>query len=298
MKTTNITYGITLALTCGLAANLKAQNIYVGSPNAGTVAEYRLNGSTVNASLIPGLNSPQGMVISGNDLFVGDGTTVGEYNATTGAPINTSLITGIAGFGVTGLAISGNDLFVTADSETVGEYNATTGAPINASLFQDGNGVVSAIVASRSDIFVGTWGYAVGEYTTSGTLVNSALDAGYFNAMAISGNDLYLAGNGLVSELTTSGEVVNATLISSGLGANTTGIAILGNDLYVVNQGVGTDVGTIGEYNATTGAPINASLISGLNAPVDLAIGPVPEPSTIALAGLGATALWLWRRRE
>ena len=80
--------------------------------------------------------------MSGNDLFVTSylgpgliGPMVGEYDATTGAAINPSFITGLNG--ATGLAVSGNDLFVLNEGSglgtgTVGEYNATTGAALNA----------------------------------------------------------------------------------------------------------------------------------------------------------------------
>ena len=60
--------------------------------------------------------------------------------------------------------------------------------------------------------------------------------------------------------------------------------------------------GTIGEYT-TSGATVNASLVSGLNAPFGIAIAPVPEPSTIAgliTAALtaGGIGFFSWRRHR
>lgn len=74
-----------------------------------------------------------GLALSGNDLFVANGSTVDEYNATTGDPIKFGLISGLKA--ATGLALSGSNLFV-ANNYTgqVGEYNAFTGAVINANL--------------------------------------------------------------------------------------------------------------------------------------------------------------------
>jgi PEP-CTERM motif len=73
-------------------------DIFVPSVADGTVSEYTLSGQVVNASLITGLNNPDGLAITGNDLYVvsaGD-NTVGEYTLT-GQAINTSLITGLDG---------------------------------------------------------------------------------------------------------------------------------------------------------------------------------------------------------
>jgi hypothetical protein len=50
--------------------------------------------------------------------------------------------------------------------------------------------------------------------------------------------------------------------------------------------------GTVGEYNATTGAAINANLITGLTNPYGLAVAPVPEPSAWSMiAAVGGVAL-------
>ena len=133
MKTTKLFYGIALALTFGLAAMLKAQDIYVVNGGNNTIGEYTIAGSTVHASLISGVDDPEGIAISGNDLFVlnyGDGT-VGEYT-TSGATVNASLISGLSSPG--GIGILGSDLFVVNQStDAVGEYT-TAGGTVNASL--------------------------------------------------------------------------------------------------------------------------------------------------------------------
>jgi DNA-binding beta-propeller fold protein YncE len=88
----------------------------------------------VNASLVSGLNEPNGLAVSGGDIFVanaGSGT-IGEYT-TAGATVNASLVSGLNT--PYGLAVSGGDIFVanTYPFGTIEEFT-TAGATVNASL--------------------------------------------------------------------------------------------------------------------------------------------------------------------
>ena len=89
------------------------------------------------------VNGPAGIVVSGANLWVTDqyDGTIGEYNAATGAPINTSLVSGL--HSPQQLALYGGNLFVgNANGGAIGEYDAATGAVINASLVSGLNGPV------------------------------------------------------------------------------------------------------------------------------------------------------------
>jgi len=76
--------------------------------------------------------------------------TIGEYNATTGATINSSFISsGLSN--PRGIVLSGGNLFVAnRGNDTVGEYNATTGATINSSFISSGLNNPAGIVVRSS----------------------------------------------------------------------------------------------------------------------------------------------------
>jgi len=188
--------------------------------------------------------------------------SVGEYDATTGAVINASFISGLQDFEPYGLALSGNNLYVANNyGGTVGAYNATTGEAIA--------------------------GFSLG-----------GLNSPY--GLAVSGNNLYVssANNNTVGEYdATTGAVINASFIIglsqpngtpvAGTLSEPLGLAIStdGNDLYVVNEygaPAGVDqgeygAGTVSEYDATTGKAVpgftDPSYFAGdLSGPIDVAV--------------------------
>ena len=182
MKTTKTFYGITLALTCGFATSLKAQNLYVGTHGNDTIGAYGMDGSTVDASLITGLDGPEGIAISGNDVFIANFTsgTIGEYT-TSGTTVDASLITGLTDS--VGLAISGNDLFVVNGNKgTIGEYGLD-GSTVEASLIS-GLSAPFDIAISGNDLFVqneaGTMSSSKG-FGVCGSFTNNQLSIIYRN---------------------------------------------------------------------------------------------------------------------
>jgi hypothetical protein len=201
----------------------------------------------------------------------GSGATIGEYDATTGAAINASLVSGLND--PIGIAASGGNLYVAEyQSGTIGEYNATTGATVNASLVSGLTNPVY-IAVSGGNLFVTNQGAGtIGEYNaTTGATVNASLVSGLNSpgGIAVSGGNLFVTnqGAGTIGEYdATTGAAINASLVS---GLNyPDGIAVSGGNLFVVNQ----TANTIGEYNATTGATVNASFVSGLDTPLGIAV--------------------------
>lgn len=259
--------------------------IYVSDYVNGTVGEYSLDGTTVNASLITGLTQPAGLALFGNHLYVivhGDDTngTVAVYDATTGAVLKPLLITAPQFPEV--LAISRGNLYLVSPgasgegSGLVGVYDAKTGAVIDAPLLA---GLVYPVGIAAADdrLYLPQqlnliFGYINVYDATTGALLISQLVSGLLHqplGLAVGGGYLFEANgtDGTIGKYDArTGAVINAAFISGLSGPNQ--LATLGATIFVTNSGNGT----IGEYDGRTGAAINPSLVSGLNSPFGIAI--------------------------
>ena len=146
-----------------------------------------------------------------------DSGTVGEYNATTGATINASLVSGLSGPQL--IAVSGGNLFVAnTGAGTIGEYNATTGAAVNSSLVSGLSSPVG-IAVSGANLWV-TYGNTIGEYNaTTGAPVNASLVSGLNSPRGLSeyAGNLFVVNNqnGTIGEYNAiTGATVSASLVS------------------------------------------------------------------------------------
>jgi len=182
----------------GLA--ISGNDLFTANRNNNTIGEYNattgapIGTGTLISGISSGLYEPTYLAISGNDLFVANAgnANINEYNATTGAPIGTgTLVYGnntnptdpTALHGVGGIAISGNDLFVSDGINIIHEYNATTGAPVGTDVLVSGLAGCSALAISGNDLFVAyNGGSTIGEYDATtgapigtGTLISSGL---------------------------------------------------------------------------------------------------------------------------
>jgi hypothetical protein len=271
--------------------------IFVSNAGAGTIGEYNLDGTAVNAGLIGGLLSygVSGIAVSGSNLFVvsSNTNTIREYT-TSGATVNTALISGLST--PTSIAVSGSNLFVTNFGPVATDYIAeytTSGATVNASLISGpglGNGNGPAIAVSGSNLYVATFNGVIGEYTTSGGTVNASLNStlptGTSEGIVVFGSNLFVtnySANTIGEYNAVTGAVINASFIS-GL-SNPWGLAVSGSNLFVTNSGNGT----IGEYNAVTGAVINASLVSGLSSPGSIVVVPLATHFSVSAPATAAT---------
>ena len=215
-------------------------------------------------------------------LYVGQlhSAVVSKFDATTGIAINTDFIGNSAPYG---LALSGNNFFVTSSQGGVNEYNAATGTLIDFFFIMTLSGGLfsSAIAVSGNHLFVaGDLGTAsgsgtVGEYdATTGATIKPDFITGlskFYYGLALSGNTLFVAnldgGGGRVGAYdAATGAPINADFIT-GLN-DPVGLAVSGYHLFVA-YAAGC---TVGEYDASTGSAINARFISGLNEPWGLAL--------------------------
>lgn len=274
----NFTFGLFVSLLVLLLRTANGQ-LLVGNGNS--IAAYNFDGTLINPTFITGVTNPQGIAVSGSNIFVGNQTapgTIAEYNLD-GTAVNTSLISGV---NPAGIAINGTNIYVANAGAyaTVGEYNLD-GTPVNPSLI---TGVTAAngIAISGTNLFVANHssGGVIGKYTLDGTVVNAALISGLLNpaGIAISGTNLYVVdfGFGKVGKYGLDGTIVNTKLISVTLPVLLNGIAINGGKLYVLYSS-GVVNGSVGEYNLD-GTVINSSFISGLSNGLNYGISFTPPP--------------------
>jgi len=95
--TVNASFLTGLTYPQGIAVSNDGADLFVASFTGDTIAEYNAaTGALINPTLISGLQRPDSLTISGNDLYVVNfgGGTVGEY-LTDGTPVNPSLISGL-----------------------------------------------------------------------------------------------------------------------------------------------------------------------------------------------------------
>jgi WD40 repeat protein len=195
--------------------------------------------------------------------------TVSEYNATTGAAINSKLITRLST--PSQLAIQGNSLFVANESGSVGKYDAATGAAINPSFITGMQFFPQGLAVQGNILFVANFGFGtVGKYdaSTGKEIDADFITAGFPTALALSGNRLFvLVATASVHEYNaTTGAAISTNLITR-LSAPS-GLAVQGNILFVANSGSSR----VGKYDATTGEAIDANFITGAGLPTALAL--------------------------
>jgi len=299
-----------------------ADKLYVVSSDNGTIGTYdSVSGSAINASFVTGLTTPYAIAFDPALNFYVTGFTdeyVAKY-ANSGAVINANYLSPDDFNQPSGIAVNGaGEIFVVNNALMNGETSVSkfsaNGTIINTNFVNTPGSPSGALVEPSGDLYVVRWAdSAVGKYTssgTSGTILNAsflstggAIDTWRpFNVARDSAGNFYVTGDApfdglsMVSKFAPDGTPINASLISySGLN-EAYGLAIDSEDNIFVGSYGGS---TIRKYRPD-GSTVNASFITGLSGVTSIAIQPVPEPSTYAMAfaGLACGGYSVFRRRK
>ena len=284
------------AVLC-MATAASAQNLFVTSCiNPGSIYEYTPGGAQ-STFASTGLNYPYGLAFdSAGDLFVAnsldDAGTGGYVTEITPGGVQSTIPSGPD---PKALAFNSSDNLFETDYHSGNIYEYTPGGAL--SIFATVTPAPQALAFnSAGDLFVGT-GYGSGnesitEITPNGTQSTFATGLSYIAGLAFnSAGDLFEAdgGSGNIYEFTPGG--MQSTFASlpnpNDLAFNSAG------DLFV------TAGGNIYEY---TSGGVQSTFASGIDGAEGLAFQgvtlPVPEPSTLALLAVGASAAVLRLRRK
>lgn len=220
--------------------------LYVSLGKANRVAKYDAkSGAIINDSLITseaGIKNPYRLASNGSELLVNSfygRNSVGSYNPTTGAAVNTALVADIPF--PTGLSVADGYIYISSpNAKLVGKFKLN-GTPVSPALisFSDGPPAQN-VLAYKSFLYVAR-GKQIDKYNDSGVL----LAAGFIK------------------------DGVDGSILSG-----VSGMAVHKGKLYITNMSRASSA--VGVYDAATGAAINASLISGFSAS-DIIVRDIPE---------------------
>jgi hypothetical protein len=309
---------VCVALNGLLLINAAHAQIYVGNGGNDTIGEYNLDGTPINPSLISLAAGPSSIAISGTNLFVGEsnGATewIAEYNVD-GTAENPVLVTGPAGDAILAIAVFGNDLIFSNNTQGAGmsiSECTTSGTLLTTSLVPslgpNGEGFGDGMAVSGTNLFVSVGGNGnnqIAEYTTSGVLLNNSLIPGVgTSGFALSGSNIFVsdASSNDIGEYTTSGGTVNTNIdaTTSNAFVSPEAMAAFGAELYIVDDGsIVNDYNNIGEYSLD-GTTFNGELLTDADLHSADCIAVIPEPSPWAMlaAGMGGIIAFRKRRRS
>jgi streptogramin lyase len=317
--------GLAALVLLSVGGGVGRADLFVSDLNHNAVQEYdKTTGAFVRTFASGGgLSEPTGLAFGPNgDLFVSSAATnaVLEYNGTAGAFVRTFTSGGGLNEPI-GLVFGPNgDLFVSGfNNNQVLEYNGTTGAFVKVfanTFFRGLVGPTGLVFGPNGDLFVASYNSSSGpvfEYNGATGAFVKVFTTGFPQPSSPDG--LVFGPNGDL--FVTNNLVLNPTILeyngATGAFVKTFASELSGQiwdpvfgpngNLFV------SDGGGVEEYDGTTGAFIE-TFTSGLRftkptymvfAPGDYgapAIPAVPEPSALALFGLGSIALAVCGRRR
>jgi sugar lactone lactonase YvrE len=280
-----------------LASGASAQNLFVADYNAQTIYEYPPAGGSPT-TFATGLDYPLGIAFnSAGDLFVANSALNGPggyISEITPGGVQSTFVTGIDPVAV---AVNGAGDVFESDYHS-GNINEYSPSGVFLSTFASGFSYPISMTFDQSgNLFVGS-GYGNGNgvitrITPGGTPSTFATGLSFPQGLAInSAGDLFEADTGTLN-INEFGPGGGAPSVFATLGTGSGGVAIDSQDNLFVSDGYG---GHIIEY--PHGGGPSTIIATGLGDGTGMAIQPVPEPTTIALLGIGGAALMIRRRKQ
>lgn len=299
-------------LSLSVVAPVKAIDFLYAVDEAGNkIGKYNTDGTTVNANFIAN-STPHAMAFDATNNILVTGFTSGyvaKYdhagNLLNANYLDPGSIANPMGIGVDG---SGSIFVINNGNNLISKYNAD-GSTVNAAYVDTKTGSDNpspdGLLIQNNLVNVVKWATSnVGQYTTAGSS-GSILNDNFlvapsiptwrpFNVATDTNGNYYVTGSSVVAKFDSSGNLVNDNFISF---SGAYGIAIdSNNNIYLGSQ----SGSSIAKYSST-GALINASLISGFSGVTNIVLerNAVPEPSTYALAAIASGVLaHIARRRK
>jgi hypothetical protein len=285
-----------------LSASLAQGTLYWTNFTNNTIGRAGADGTSVNNTLITGLNHPGDVFVYADTLYFSSGGAIGTA-ALDGTAVNPALITGV--FAGTRLAGDSSFLFwsQSTNNSNLGRanYDGTGRTTISGSL-----GILRGIASRTDTIYGGEYAYSGSTGSVSGA---AAQDLGFgmsggFSTAAGSVNGLLLDANYTYYAWNTGGiGGIGRWEFSNPVGA--------GTDNFITFNTAAQDVVSDGTYLYFTlgtgyigrslldGSSLDLTFINTGAGVFGLAYTAVPEPATTAaLVGVASLSLALWRRRK
>jgi hypothetical protein len=268
----------------------RGQVLYETNGNDGTVGAYNpLTGALINGNFITvGNNVGMAFDSTSNILYLAHGNNVGEYNATTGAPVGggANFISSSSAYG---LALGNAVLYVTDDANSkINAYSASTGSAIAGfSLTGVSTRYILALgntlyVTDGFNNRISTYNAATGALITANFITGLSTPSG----ITVSGTNLWVAnsGSGVIGEYNVNTGAPIATNFASG--SFLSDVKYYNGELYVGEFSQGASVHNVAVFNAISGGNTPVRTFSVEGGPFFLQV--VPETSTWVIAGLAA----------
>jgi len=272
------------ALPSSAGAFLYWANNGTGSSGTGSIGHAGNDGSGVNQSLVPNVDSTCGVAVDAHHIYWAQGNSIARSDLDgTPASVNASFITGTSGG--CGVAVDGAHIYW-GNGNAIGRANIDgSPASVNQSFITGAHSVCGValdaghVYWANHDPGPGTVGRADLDGTPAS--VNQSFVAGgsFLCGVAVDAGHVYWGnnGSGFIGRANIDGSPssVNQNFISAGASSGPSGIAVDATHIYWTAAATGA-IGRAG----IDGGSVNQSFITGGHSPFGIVVDQLPEAST------------------